>query len=271
MKWESIQPNQGSFNWGNADGLVNFALSNGQILRGHTFVWHSQRPQWVKNINNKATLTSVIQAHVSAVATRYKGKIDSWDVANEVFEDNGSRRSSVFSNVFGDWTFLDVAFRAARAADPAAKLCLNDYNLDYSGPKLTNFVQLVKDLKARGVPIDCVGTQSHLIVGNAAIPSFQSTLTSLASTALEVQITELDIRLNTPATTSSTNQQVTDYRTVVCACMRTSLCSGITIWGVSDAFSWIPGTFPGQGSALLWDNNFNKKPAYQGFVDGINC
>ncbi|EWC43829.1 hypothetical protein DRE_07273 [Drechslerella stenobrocha 248] len=270
MKWESIQPNQGSYSWSGADTLVNFALNNNMIVRGHTFVWHQQIPQWLKNINNKQTLTSAIQSHIAAVAGRYKGKIYAWDVANEVFEDNGSRRSSVFSNVFNDWTFLDVAFNAAKAADPDAKLCLNDYNLDYSSSKLTNFVQLVKDLKSRNVPIDCVGTQSHLVVGNGAIPSYKSTLDSLATTNTEVQITELDIRTSSSPSQQQMNQQVTDYKTVATACMRTSSCSGITIWGVSDRDSWVPGVFNGEGYALLWDNNYRKKSAYQGFLDGIN-
>lgn len=126
MKWESIHPSENTYNWGTADTLVNFAQANGKSVRGHTLLWHAQLPQWVKNINNRAQLTSAIQAHVAAVAGRYKGKIYAWDVANEVVQDGGGRRSSVFSNVFGNWEFLDVAFRAAKAADPNAKLCLNE-------------------------------------------------------------------------------------------------------------------------------------------------
>ncbi|KAF3940173.1 Exoglucanase [Dactylella cylindrospora] len=266
MKWDATEPSQGTFNWGGADTLVNFAQANGKLVRGHTLLWHSQLPQWVKNINNKATLTTVIQNHAAAVAGRYKGKIYAWDVANEVVADGGGMRSSVFSQVFGDWTFLDVAFRAAKAADPSAKLCLNDYNINYSGAKLNTFVQVVRDLKARGVPIDCVGTQTHTGVGASDIANYKSTLTTLAGTGCEVQITELDIA--TPSTAISTallNQQRNDYKTIVSACMTTSACTGITLWGVSDQYTWITGRHP-----LLWDENFQKKPAYQGFVDGIN-
>ncbi|KAK6522392.1 hypothetical protein TWF281_002954 [Arthrobotrys megalospora] len=266
MKWDAIEPNQGSFNWGTADTLVNFAQSNGKLVRGHTLLWHSQLPQWVKNINNKATLTTVIQNHAAAVAGRYKGKIYAWDVANEVVADGGGMRSSVFSQVFGDWTFLDVAFKAAKAADPNAKLCLNDYNINFTGAKLNTFIQVVKDLKSRGVPIDCVGTQTHTGVGDSSIANYKNTLTMLAGTGCEVQITELDIAF--PSTSSSSallNQQSNDYRTIVAACMGTSACTGITVWGVSDKNSWITGRHP-----LLWDENFQKKPAYTGFVNGIN-
>ncbi|KAK6342207.1 hypothetical protein TWF730_001685 [Orbilia blumenaviensis] len=266
MKWESIEPNQGSYNWDTADLLVNFAQTNGKQVRGHTLLWHSQLPQWVKNINNKATLTKVIQDHAAAVAGRYKGKIYAWDVANEVIADGGGMRTSVFSQVFGDWTFLDVAFKAAKAADPNAKLCLNDYNIDYTGGKLTTFIQVVKDLKSRGVPIDCVGTQTHTSVGSSNIGNYKNTLTMLAGTGCEVQITELDIAF--PSTSSSSallNQQSNDYKTIVGACMSTSACTGITVWGVSDKNSWIKGKYP-----LLWDDNFQKKPAYTGFIAGIN-
>ncbi|KAK6496070.1 hypothetical protein TWF481_002094 [Arthrobotrys musiformis] len=266
MKWESIEPNQGSYNWGTADILVNFAQSNGKQVRGHTLLWHSQLPQWVKNINNKATLTTVIQNHAAAVAGRYKGKIYAWDVANEVIADGGGMRSSVFSQVFGDWTFLDVAFKAAKAADPNAKLCLNDYNINYTGAKLNTFIQVVKDLKARGAPIDCVGTQTHVGVGDSSIASYKNTLTMLAGTGCEVQITELDIAFPSTASSSALlTQQSNDYKTIVSACMGTSACTGITVWGVSDKNTWITGRHP-----LLWDENFQKKAAYNGFVAGIN-
>lgn len=271
MKWDAIEPTQNQFSFGNSDTLANWATTNGKLIRGHTVIWHSQIPNWVTQIRDKATLTSVIQNHIATVFGRYKGKIYAWDVANELFEDSGALRSDVWTQVFGDTTFLDVAYKAARQADPGAKLCLNDYNLDYSGSKLTNFVALVKTLIGRGVPIDCVGTQSHLVVGNGAIPSYANTLTQLASTGLEVQITELDIRLTTPGSTATRAQQATDYTTVTKACMQQSACAGITVWGVSDANSWIPGVFSGQGEALIWDSNYNKKTAvYNGILGAIN-
>lgn len=266
MKWDATEPTQNVFSFSGSDALVNWAQSNGKMVRGHTLLWHAQLPQWVKNINNKATLTAVIQNHAANVAGRYKGKIYAWDVANEVIADGGGMRQSVFSQVFGDWTFLDVAFRAAKAADPNAKLCLNDYNINFSGAKLNTFVQVVKDLKSRGVPIDCVGTQTHTGVGDSSIPNYKNTLTALASTGCEVQITELDIAMSTTtSTTALLNQQRTDYKTIVSACMGTSACTGITLWGINDANTWIPGKHP-----LLFDENSQKKPAYYGFVDGIN-
>ncbi|KAF6746874.1 glycosyl hydrolase family 10 protein [Ephemerocybe angulata] len=267
MKWDATEPNRGQFNFGNADSVANWASSRGKLLRGHTLVWHSQLPGWVSNINDKNTLTQVITNHINTVAGRFKGKVYAWDVVNEILEDNGNFRNSVFYRVLGE-DFVDLAFRTARAADPNAKLYLNDYNLDYNGPKINNTVALINRLKARGTPIDGVGTQAHLIVGNLA--PFDETLKLLASTGLDVAITELDIRIAKPVDAAKLAQQQMDYATVTTSCLTTPQCVGITIWGVSDRNSWVDGTFPNYDAPLLWDDNFNKKSAYTGTDNALN-
>ncbi|KAF5342397.1 hypothetical protein D9611_001128 [Ephemerocybe angulata] len=267
MKWDATEPNRGQFNFGNADSVANWASSRGKFLRGHTLVWHSQLPGWVSNINDKNTLTQVITNHINTVAGRFKGKVYAWDVVNEILEDNGNFRNSVFYRVLGE-DFVDLAFRTARAADPNAKLYLNDYNLDYNGPKINNTVALINRLKARGTPIDGVGTQAHLIVGNLA--PFDETLKLLASTGLDVAITELDIRIAKPVDSAKLAQQQKDYATVTTSCLTTPQCVGITIWGVSDRNSWVDGTFPNYDAPLLWDDNFNKKSAYTGTDNALN-
>jgi len=269
MKWDSTESSQNNFNYAGGDFLVNWAQTNGKQVRGHTLVWHSQLPGWVSNINSAATLTSVIQNHVTQLVTRWKGKIHHWDVVNEVFEDNGSWRNSVFYRLLGE-QFVDIAFKAAAAADPSARLYINDYNLDYTGPKLNAMVGLVGRLKSRGVPVHGIGTQAHLVVGNGAIPSFSGPLNTLAGTGLDVAITELDIRMNLPSDSSKLNQQSTDYTSVTRACLAQTKCVGITVWGVDDGHSWVPGTFPGQGDALLWSSSYQKKPAYNAVSNALN-
>ncbi|KAF6746877.1 glycosyl hydrolase family 10 protein [Ephemerocybe angulata] len=267
MKWEATEPNQGQFTFANADAVANWASSRGKLLRGHTLLWHKQLPGWVSNIIDKSTLTQVIRDHINAVVGRYKGKVYAWDVVNEVLEDNGNFRNSVFYRVLGE-DFVDLAFRTARAADPKAKLYINDYNLDYNGPKINATIALIKRLKARGTPIDGVGTQAHLIVGNLA--PFDETLKRLASTGLDVAITELDIRIAKPVDAAKLAQQQKDYATVTRSCLTTPRCVGITIWGVSDRNSWVDGTFPDYDSPLLWDDDFREKSAYTGVDNALN-
>ncbi|RKN39849.1 endo-1,4-beta-xylanase [Streptomyces hoynatensis] len=259
MKWQYTEPARGQFDYADADAIVDLAASHGQVVRGHTLVWHNQLPGWVSSVPD-AELADVMRDHITDEVGHFRGQVVQWDVVNEAFEEDGSRRQSVFQQKIGDG-YIAEAFRAARAADPDAKLCYNDYNIEGIGAKSDAVYEMVRSFLAEGVPIDCVGFQSHLIVGQVPA-SFQENLQRFADLGVDVALTELDIRMELPRTTDKDTRQAADYATVVEDCLAVSRCLGITVWDYTDKYSWIPSVFPGQGAALPYDENFGKKPAY---------
>lgn len=268
MKWGSVEPVRGQFSWTGADRIVDFAEAHGQEVRGHTLVWHSQLPSWVSNGTwTPDALRTVMTDHVTTEVSRYKGRVDHWDVVNEPLNEDGTLRRSVFGATLGE-SYIADAFRAARAADPAAKLYVNDYSTDGIGAKSDGMYALVQRLLAQGVPIDGVGFQAHLILGQ--VPStMEANLRRFADLGVDVAITELDIRMTLPATEAKLAQQKADYAAVTRACLAVTRCAGLTVWGFTDSDSWIPDFFPGEGAATPYDENLNPKPARAGIAEAL--
>lgn len=188
-----------------------------------------------------------------------------WDVVNEVLED-GSIRNTIYSRVFGT-DFISQAFRLAHEADPDVKLYINDYNITGMNAKSNALYNLVQRLLSDGVPIHGVGFQGHYYVGQVA-DDIVANLQRFANLNLDVAITELDVRMILPPTQENLAQQVLDYEKTFNACFQVARCVGITMWGFTDKYSWIPGTFTGMGSAHIFDDDYNKKPSYVA-VDNI--
>ncbi|KAF9064595.1 endo-beta-1,4-glucanase [Rhodocollybia butyracea] len=265
MKWDATEPEQGVFTFTNGDQIVALAQANGQIMRGHNTVWASQLPSWVTDSNfDNATLIEVMQNHVSTVIGHYEGQImrgDAWDVVNEPFNEDGTLAADVFLDTIGPG-YIELALLAARAADPNAKLYINDFNIEGSGAKATAMENLISDFKSRGIPIDGVGLESHFILGEVPT-TLQAQMEAYTALGVEVAVTELDIRMTLPSTDALLAQQQTDYQTVVGACTAVADCVGIT-------YSWVPGTFAGMGAADPWDENFAMKPAFDGVIAGFS-
>jgi len=268
MKWDATEPEQGVFTFSGGQQIVSLAQANNQLIRGHNCVWYNQLPDWVANgVFTPAELTEIIQLHCGTLVGNWKGQIYAWDIINEPFNDDGTWRADVFFDTLGE-SFIPIALEAARAADPNAKLYINDYNIEFEGVKSAALMELVQGLKANGTPIDGIGFESHFIVGE--VPTdIQATMEAFVALGVEVAVTELDIRMTLPETAELLAQQKADYTTVITACNAVPGCVGVTIWDYTDLYSWIPGTFPGQGAACPWDENFVKKPAYDGIIAGF--
>ncbi|MBE1490040.1 endo-1,4-beta-xylanase [Plantactinospora soyae] len=255
MKIDATEPQQGQFSYGNADRIVSHARSQGMQVRGHTLAWHSQQPGWMQNMSGSALRQAMLN-HVTQVATHFRGQVTWWDVVNEAFADgsSGARRDSNLQRTGNDW--IEAAFRAADAADPNAQLCYNDYNTDnWNDAKTQAVYRMVQDFKQRGVPIDCVGLQSHFTGGSNYPSNYRTTLSSFAALGVDVHITELDIR-NAPADA---------YRNVTNDCLAVARCKGITVWGIRDSDSWRSGESP-----LLFNGSGGKKAAYDAVLAALN-
>ncbi|WP_433544435.1 endo-1,4-beta-xylanase (plasmid) [Streptomyces sp. CA-294286] len=256
MKIDATEPQRGRFDFTAADRVHHWAVQNGKHVRGHTLAWHSQQPAWMQSLSG-SNLRQAMIGHINGVMTHYKGKISQWDVVNEAFEDgsSGARRDSNLQRTGNDW--IEAAFRAARAADPAAKLCYNDYNVEnWNAAKTQAMYAMVKDFTQRGVPIDCVGFQSHFNNDSPYHSNFRTTLRNFAALGVDVALTELDIQGASAAT----------YAQVTNDCLAVPRCLGITVWGVRDTDSWRP-----EHSPLLFHGDGSRKPAYGAVLDALNA
>jgi endo-1,4-beta-xylanase len=279
MKWESVEPAQGTFTWGAADEIVQFAQDHDQKVRGHTLVWHNQLPSWLNAAAPSMTadqLRETLRQHILTEAGHFRGQLYAWDVVNEAVSDDavGSLRDTIWLQKLGPGYIAD-ALRWAHQADPHAKLYLNDYNIEWIGPKSDAYYNLARQLLADGIPLDGIGIQGHLDIQYGFPDSLADNIKRFTDLGLEVAITELDVRVFTTGVTPEQFQaellkQADYYRRVVSACLTQRRCVGVTVWGYTDKYSWVPGFFTGEGAACLFDESFNKKPAYWAVLDELS-
>ncbi|MEU4215765.1 endo-1,4-beta-xylanase [Actinoplanes sp. NPDC026623] len=254
MKPDATEPSSGQFDFRAGDAIYNWAVQHGMRVRGHTLAWHAQQPRFWGSLSGGSLRAAMIE-HINGVMAHYRGKLAYWDVVNEAFAENGSRRSSNLQSTGNDW--IEVAFRTARAADPGVKLCYNDYNIEnWTYAKTQGVYNMIRDFKSRGVPVDCVGLQTHFTGGSSLPGNFQQTLSSFAALGVDVALTEADV----------TNASTSQYAGLTQACVSVPRCVGITTWGVRDSDSWRGGENP-----LLFDRNSNPKAAYTSVLNALNA
>ena len=301
MKFDALQPTEGNFTYETADQMVGFATNSGMQVRGHALVWHRQTPSWVFAGSSQQVLQRM-QNHITQVMQHFQGKVKVWDVVNEAIMDDGSYRTdseeegqqSGWYGKLGE-SYIAEAFKAARAADPSAKLFYNDY-YNYHPVRRQAIYDMLAGLLADGVPVDGVGLQCHLNLEPGTDPSEQSfhqTVENLetaiemyASLGLDVQITEMDLSLylrgvtytpdmfyTTATFTPDIQQQQADrYRDFFEMFRRQSdKISSVTFWGVADDNTWLSEFSSGRRDfPLLFDTEHKEKPAFWAVLDFCN-
>ena len=275
MKWDHLRPSRDAFDFTDADAIMEFAAQNGQVVRGHTLMWHNQIPAWVtEGEHSPEELRAILKEHIETVVGRYAGRMQQWDVVNEIFDDAAVLRTegNIWIRELGPEIIADC-FRWAHAADPQALLFVNDYNVEGINPKSDAYYALIQDLLADGVPVHGFSTQGHLSIRYGFPGDLAENLQRFADLGLQTAITELDVRMDLPEGGRPTEEQLAKqaeyHRLVVEAAVSVEGCRSLTLWGVLDKYSWVPGTFPGEGAAtVLWDD-FTRKPAYDAVQDAL--
>ncbi|MBN7818583.1 endo-1,4-beta-xylanase [Bowmanella yangjiangensis] len=280
MKMAYLQPRPGEFEFTHADALVNYAKSHGLVVHGHALVWHTQAAPWMDEYQGPAyRFTEMLDSHVRNVATHFAGKLKSWDVVNEAFTDDSPSdyRPTIWFNNIGPG-YIERAFRLAREADPNVELYYNDYNISGAVPaKLDRVLAMLDDFLARGVPIDGLGFQVHIDTESPSLEAIRDAFSRAAKRGIKVRISELDIAVNQSEQYDALSPAVAElqakrYQQVIQAYLDTvppKLRGGITVWGLTDGDSWIPGFKQRQDWPLLFDDNFADKPALVGMANGL--
>ncbi|MBK6509780.1 MAG: endo-1,4-beta-xylanase [Haliea sp.] len=282
MKWRSLAPAPDEYDFSGADQLVDFALANGQRLRGHTLFWHRLNglPSWLHAELDAASdpaarLRELMADHTATVVGRYAGRIAQWDVINEPLgiASGDFDRENIFYQLLGE-EYLDLALLHAHAADPSAELFINETFTEFQPQKFDALIALAQRVLARGAPLHGIGLQGHFFLRAPDEAVLRDQLRRIAALGLKAEITELDIPLPLFDTTPDPlAAQAQAYADVFNACLAVPLCSGITVWGVDDAHTWLDSFVITAGNApnrpLLFDGQLQAKPAYHAVVDAL--
>jgi len=271
MKWEAIHPEPDKWNFGPADTLVKFAQKHGMKVKGHCLVWHAALPKWVNAQMTPEELRGAVRKHILGEVGHYKGKVYAWDVVNEAVDDKEGLRKSLFLDKLGEGYIAEV-FRLAHEADPKALLIYNEYGAEGLGGKSDRVYELVKKLKADGVPIGGVGLQMHISAKGYPKPAdIAANVQRLAALGLKVNISEMDVRIREVKGELSERLELQRkvYNDVIAACIQEKGFIGVTFWGFTDKYSWVDHYF-GADDPLLFDENYKLKPAYEGVMDALS-
>jgi len=259
LKWYVLRPDASTFDYARADRIMDFATEHGMGVRGHTLVWHHPRwfPEWLEThdygARPAAEAERLVVEHINAIVDRYGDRIDSWDVVNETVDENtGALRETALSRHLGHQEIIDLSFHTARAAAPNAQLVYNDYMSWEAGHEQhqAGVLRLLEGMKARGVPIDALGIQSHIGSGNsddsvgfdtAREGNWRRFMDEVTGMGLDIVISEFDVHdKNLPADIPSRDQAVAELaRRYLDLMLSYPQTKDVLAWGMVDSYSWL--------------------------------
>ena len=285
LQWGQLLRDQesGDYDFSAADALVDYARERGARVRGHALIWGRfpgrGHPAGLEERLGRADdpaalLRRIMREHIDAVMGHFRGRVASWDVVNEPMALlTSGLDNSVFYRTLGRG-FVGEAFRMAHEADPRAELFLNEQFLRYQDARQAAFLVLVDEMLADGVPLHGIGIQSHVVLSRVDIPAFTKFLRAIESRGLAIELTELDVRLRLfGGARDPYAAQGEEYRALAQACLGVEACRGLTVWGISDADTWLdelpPFRWLKPNAPLLFDEALRRKPAYEGVLRAL--
>ena len=273
MKFGALHPAPSVYRWNDADYIADFAAENNIRLHGHTLIWSKGNPKWVTSYQgSREDWENLLKTHVQTVVSHFRGRVASWDVVNEAFDDKGNYKSCIWLEKLGPG-YIESAFRYAYECDPDALLFYNDYGQEFGGRKLQAILNMVRDFKRRGVPISGLGLQMHTVLRMDAAKITRA-LRAVAATGLKVHISELEVSVRYKKPDSFqldedlAGRQATMYQEIFEAynTIPKSQQFGVTTWNVADADSFRNSKIKNHDFPLLFDHNYQPKPAFRGLM-----
>ncbi|MGI9577932.1 MAG: endo-1,4-beta-xylanase [Microthrixaceae bacterium] len=272
MKWNELQPERGVFDFTAADELVAFAQANDMEVKGHTLVWDQEyldsTPDWVLGITDPEELRSVLREHFSTVLGHFGDSVDRWDVLNEPIDTLGTDMyDNHFAQVLGEG-YVDELFVIADELAPKTSLWLNEAAVEYNPAKAEALYGLVAGMVDRGVPIDGVGLQGHLLAGAPESGTLEGLISRFRELGLEVGITEIDVPVEA-RNDAEFAEQASTYEQALAECMAAG-CSELTTWGLHDSQTWLDEFMSRDDTdPLLFDDSLEPKEAYVAAKEAI--
>ena len=268
MKFSFIHPEQNEYDFARADAIVDFAEQNGMKVRGHCLVWHNALPSWLTEGNwSRDELIAILQDHIKTVVGHYCGRVAAWDVINEAFTGYGTLRDTFWLQGIGP-EYISMVFRWAHEADPNALLFYNDFGGEGLGKKSTAIYNMAKELLQDGVPIDGIGLQMHVSLDFYPKPEdVAANMERFAGLGLEIHVTEMTVVLYDPVTQEDLDKQADIYRDILEVCLSVNACKAFVMWGFTDLYSYYKTRYTDRGSALIFNESYQAKPAYDALVE----